>query len=230
MGQKIHPYGFRVGVTRPWMSRWYANKKDFGDLVVEDFRIRKHIMTNYKESAIPRVAIERKGGDDKVTVFIHTAKAGTLLDKRTNRLTELEKELSAIAGGKQVDTRLIDVSKPELDATLCAQRIAEQIERRIAFRRAGKREMELVQQAGALGIKLALAGRLGGRELARTEKMTWGSVPLTTLSADVDYGFAEAHTSYGLIGCKVWIFRGKIQTAAEQAEAPPQREGARTWR
>ncbi|MCK6438721.1 MAG: 30S ribosomal protein S3 [Planctomycetes bacterium] len=231
MGQKIHPYGFRVGITRPWRSRWYANKHKFGALLIEDHRIRQHIMQNYSESAIPRVEIERKG-EEKVTVFIHTAKAGTLLGKKTNRLTELEKELHELTGGKVIDTRLIDIQKPELDATLTAQRIAEQIVRRINFRRAAKREQELVQQSGALGIKIQLAGRLGGKELARTEKMVWGSIPLHTLRADVDYGIAEAHTTYGTIGIQIWINRGEIQMepAAEAAQTPANREGGRQWR
>jgi len=209
MGQKIHPYGFRVGITRPWRSRWYASKARYGDLLIEDFRIRQHIIKNYKDSAIPHVDIERKG-DDRVTVYIHTAKSGMLLGKKTNRLTELEKELTEITGGKKIDTRLLDVVNPELNAQLAARSIAEQIERRTSFRRAAKRQMEVVQQAGAKGVKLGMSGRLGGAELARHEKMSWGSVPLHTLTADVDYGFAEAHTSYGIIGIKVWINRGKI--------------------
>ena len=228
MGQKIHPYGFRVGITRPWRSRWYARKATFGKLLVEDQRIRAHILENYKESSIPCVEIERKG-DDRITVFIHTAKAGTLLGKKTNRLTELEKEISDLTGGKQVDTRLVDVQKPELDATLAAMRIAEQIERRIAFRRAAKREQETIQQAGALGLKILLSGRLGGAELARREKIVWGSVPLNTLSADVDYGFFEAKTSYGTIGIKVWINKGKIKTAEEENEERAAK-GGNSWR
>lgn len=209
MGQKVHPYGFRVGVTRPWKSRWYARKDSYGDFVVEDARIRKHIMDNYKEAGIPDVEIERKG-KDRVTVFINTAKSGMLLGKKTNRLSELEKELHELTGGKLIDTRLIEVQRPELNAQLAAQRIADQIMRRVSFRRAGKREVEMVQQAGAKGVKLNMAGRLGGADLARVEKQSWGSVPLHTITADVDYGFAEAVTTYGVIGIKVWIYKGKI--------------------
>lgn len=209
MGQKVHPYGFRVGVTRPWKSRWYARKDSFGDFIVEDARIRKHILDNYREAAIPEVIIERKG-KDRVTVLIRTAKAGMLLSKKTNRLSELEKELQELTGGKLIDTRLVEEQRPELNAQLAAQRIADQLLRRVSFRRAAKREVEMIQQAGAKGVKLNMAGRLGGADLARVEKQNWGSVPLQTLSADVDYGFAEAVTTYGVIGIKVWIYRGKI--------------------
>ncbi len=214
MGQKVHPYGYRVGVTRPWRSRWYANKHRYGDLLIEDARIRKHILTNYRDSGIPHIEIERKG-EDKITVFIHTAKPGTLLGKKTNRLTELEKELGDLCGGKTIDTRLIEIANPELDAQLSAMRISEQIVRRVNFRRASKREKDVVEQAGAKGIKILVAGRLNGAELARREKVVWGSVPLQTLDADVDYGFAEARTTYGIIGVKVWIYRGKMKTQEE---------------
>ncbi len=223
MGQKIHPYGFRVGITRPWRSRWYANKANFGDLLVEDNRIRKHVLKACKDAAVPQVDIERKGLD-QVTVFIFTAKPGMLLGKKTNRLTELEKELSDLTGGKQIDTRLVEVQAPELNAMLVAKGIAEQIERRAAFRRAGKRAIEVVQQAGAKGVKLSLSGRLGGAELSRIEKMAWGSVPLHTLTADVDYGLAEAQTTYGVIGIKVWINRGVI---GEELPEPQRGRGGR---
>jgi small subunit ribosomal protein S3 len=220
MGQKIHPYGFRVGITRPWRSRWYASKQHFGDLLVEDNRIRKHVLKACRDAAVPQVDIERKGLD-QVTVFIFTAKPGMLLGKKTNRLTELERELMDLTGGKQIDTRLVEVQAPELNAMLVAKGICEQLERRTAFRRAGKRAMEVVQQAGAKGVKLSLSGRLGGAELSRTEKMAWGSVPLHTLVADVDYGLAEALTSYGVIGVKVWINRGII------GEEPPEPQQGR---
>lgn len=209
MGQKVHPYGYRVGITKPHRSRWYASKKNFGDFLVEDFRIRKHITTAYKDAEIPYVDIERKG-DDRVTVFIHTARSGMLLGKKTNRLTEIEAELAGICGKKQVDIRLVEVQRPELDAQLTAMKIADQIVRRFAFRRAAQRERDNVMGAGAKGMKICMSGRLGGAELARQEKVVVGSVPLHTLTADVDYGFAEAHTSYGKIGIKVWIHRGMI--------------------
>lgn len=214
MGQKIRPYGFRVGITKPWRSRWFANKRSFGTYVVEDAKIRKHIVKEYKFAAIPRVEIERKG-DEKITVFVYTAKPGMLIGKKTNRLSDLEKEISLLTNGKLVDVRVMEVQKPELDAQLSAERIAEQLERRGSFRRAIRREMELVQGGGAIGAKVVVAGRLGGADLGRVEKQGFGSVPLSTLDADIDYGLAEAHTTYGIIGVKVWINRGLMRQTEE---------------
>ncbi len=214
MGQKIRPYGFRVGVTKPWRSRWFANKKQFGSFLVEDTRIRKHILKEYRFAAIPRIEIERKG-DDKITVYIFTAKPGMLIGKKTNRLSDLEKELALLTDGKLIDTRVLEVQKPELDAQLAAERISEQLERRGSFRRAIKREMEMIRGGGAEGCKVVLAGRLGGADLSRTEKQTWGSVPLSTLDADIDYGFAEAKTTFGILGIKVWINRGMMKQTEE---------------
>lgn len=214
MGQKVRPYGFRVGVSKPWRSRWYAGKKAFGTYLVEDNKIRRHILKEYKFAAIPRVEIERKG-DDKLTVYIFTAKPGMLISKKTNRLSDLEKEISLLTDGKLVDIRVMEVQKPELDAQLAAERITEQLERRGSFRRAIKRESDLVKGAGALGCKVVVSGRLGGAELSRQEKSSWGSVPLSTLDADIDYGFATAYTAYGIIGCKVWINRGMMKETEE---------------
>jgi small subunit ribosomal protein S3 len=214
MGQKIRPYGFRVGVTKPWRSRWFANKKQFGTFLVEDTKIRKHILKEYRFAAIPRVEIERKG-EDKITVYVYTAKPGMLIGKKTNRLSDLEKELGLLTDGKMIDIRVLEVQKPELDAQLAAERVAEQLERRGSFRRAMKREMELIRGAGAEGAKMVMAGRLGGADLGRVEKQVWGSVPLSTLDADIDYGFAEAHTTYGVIGVKVWIHRGMMRETEE---------------
>lgn len=214
MGQKIRPYGFRVGVSKPWRSRWYANKKNFGDWLVEDAKIRKHILKEYKFAAVPRVEIERKG-DEKLTVYVFTAKPGMLIGKKTNRLSDLEKEISLLTGGKMVDIRVLEVQKPELDGQLAAQRIAEQLERRGGFRRAVKREMDLIRAAGALGCKIQVSGRLGGADLSRQEKAVWGSVPLTTLDADIDYGFAQAYTTFGTLGIKVWINRGLMKQTEE---------------
>jgi small subunit ribosomal protein S3 len=214
MGQKIRPYGFRVGITKPWRSRWFANKKQFGTFLVEDTKIRKHILKEYKFAGIPRVEIERKG-DDKITVYIFTAKPGMLIGKKTNRLSDLEKELALITGGKMIDTRVLEVQKPELDAQLAAERISEQLERRGSFRRAIKREMELIRGGGAEGCKMVVSGRLGGADLSRQEKQTWGSVPLGTLDADIDYGFAEAKTTFGILGIKVWIHRGMMKQTEE---------------
>ncbi len=214
MGQKVRPYSFRVGVTKPWRSRWFANKKQFGSFLVEDTKIRKHILKEYKFAAIPRIEIERKG-EDKITVYIFTAKPGMLIGKKTNRLSDLEKELALITDGKMIDTRVLEVQKPELDAQLAAERISEQLERRGSFRRAIKREIELIRGGGAEGCKVVVSGRLGGADLGRVEKQTWGSVPLSTLDADIDYGFAEAKTTYGILGVKVWIHRGMMKQTEE---------------
>jgi small subunit ribosomal protein S3 len=214
MGQKIRPYGFRVGITKPWRSRWYANKKAFGTYLVEDSKIRKHILEVYKFAAIPRVEIERKG-DDKLTVYVFTAKPGMLIGKKTNRLSDLEKEISLLTEGKLVDIRVMEVQKPELDAQLAAERISEQLERRGSFRRAIKREIELIRGGGAIGTKVVVSGRLGGADLSRQEKQVWGSVPLSTLDADIDYGFAQAKTTYGILGIKVWINRGLMKQTEE---------------
>jgi small subunit ribosomal protein S3 len=214
MGQKIRPYGFRVGITKPWRSRWFAGKKQFGTYLVEDSKIRKHILKEYRFAAIPRVEIERKG-EDKITVYVFTAKPGMLIGKKTNRLSDLEKELGLLTDGKLIDIRVLEVQKPELDAQLAAERVAEQLERRGSFRRAMKREMDLIRSAGAEGAKMVLAGRLGGADLGRVEKQVWGSVPLSTLDADIDYGFAEARTTYGVIGVKVWIHRGMMRETGE---------------
>lgn len=214
MGQKVRPYSFRVGVTKPWRARWFAPKKDFGTYLVEDARIRRHVLQAYKFAAIPRIEIERKG-EDKVTLYIFSAKAGMLIGKKTNRLSDLEREVKLLTGGRQVDIRVMEVSKPELDAQLAAERIAEQLERRGSFRRAVKREVDLIRSAGAVGCKVQVSGRLGGAELSRIEKQAWGSVPLQTLDADIDYGFAEAKTAYGILGVKVWINRGMLRQTEE---------------
>jgi small subunit ribosomal protein S3 len=214
MGQKVRPYSFRVGVTKPWRSRWFANKRNFGANLVEDSKIRKHILKEYKFAGVPRVEIERKG-DEKITVYVLTSKPGMLIGKKTNRLSDLEKELLLLTDGKLVDIRVIEVQKPELDAQLRAEGVAEQIERRVGFRRAIKREMEQIKAAGAHGCKVVVSGRLGGADLGRVEKQVWGSVPLSTLDADIDYGFAEAKTTYGIIGVKVWIHRGMLKQTEE---------------
>lgn len=214
MGQKIRPYSFRVGITKPWRSRWFANKKQFGEFLVEDTKIRKHILKEYRFAAIPRVEIERKG-EDKITVYIFTAKPGMLIGKKTNRLSDLEKEIALLTDGKMVDIRVMEVQKPELDAQLAAEQVAEQLERRGSFRRAIKRQIDQIKGGGAHGCKIVVAGRLGGADLGRVEKQTFGSVPLSTLDADIDYGFAEAKTTYGILGIKVWIHRGLMKQTEE---------------
>ncbi len=169
MGQKIRPYGFRVGVTKPWRSTWYAGKKDFGTFVVEDSKIRKHIAKNYRYAAIPAVEIERKA-DNKVTLIIHSAKPGMLISKKTNRLSDLEKEVSLLTNGKTVDVRVKEVMKPETDAQLAAERIAEQLERRGSYKRAVKREIDMIKSAGTENCKVQINNHLSGTELSHIEK------------------------------------------------------------
>ena len=225
MGQKIRPYGFRVGISKPWRSRWYANKKAFGTYLVEDSKIRKHITSVYRFASIPRVEIERKG-DDKLTVYVFTAKPGMLIGKKTNRLSDLEKEISLLTDGKLVDIRVMEVQKPELDAQLIAEGVAQQLERRIAFRRAMKRAVQSAMRLGAEGIRINCGGRLGGAEIARMEWYREGRVPLHTLRADIDYGTAEASTAYGICGVKVWVFKGEILEHDPMAAERRATEGA----
>lgn len=214
MGQKVRPYSFRVGITKPWRSRWYAAKKEFGVYLVEDAKIRRHILKMYKFAGIPQVEIERSG-DKKITLIIHSAKPGMLISKKTNRLSDLEKEVALLTGGKACDVRVKEVAKPELDAQLAAERIAEQLERRGSYKRAAKREMDMIKGAGAEGCKVQISGRLGGSDISRVEKQVSGSVPLNTLDADIDYGFSEALTVYGKLGVKVWIYRGMMKQTQE---------------
>ena len=207
MGQKVNPIGFRIGITEPWRSRWYAGKKDFGALLVEDQRIRRFIKKEYHSAAVPRIDIERTR--ERVTVIIHTARPGLLIGRRGAQVDKLNDELGRLCN-KPVAIRTVEISKPELSAQLVAESMAEQLMRRASFRRALKKSAQLTMQAGALGVKMTVAGRLGGAEIARTEKIAMGSVPLNTLSAWVDYGFAQARTPQGVIGIKTWVHRGKF--------------------
>jgi small subunit ribosomal protein S3 len=206
MGQKVHPIGFRIGITEPWRSRWYAGKKDFGALLVEDQRIRRFIKKEYHSAAVPRIDIERTR--ERVTVIIHTARPGLLIGRRGAQVDKLNDELGKLCN-KPVAIRTVEISKPELSAQLVAESMAEQLMRRASFRRALKKSAQLTMQAGALGVKMTVAGRLGGAEIARTEKIAMGSVPLNTLAAWVDYGFATARTPQGVIGIKTWVHRGR---------------------
>lgn len=209
MGQKVHPLGFRVGIIEDWRSRWYASKKEFPVLVLEDSRIRKYIKKECYSAAISRIDIERTR--ESVRVFVHTARPGILIGKRGQRSEELRSELEKITG-RQVKIQFKEEDKPELSAQLVGESIAEQLQKRAAFRRVLKKSAIATLQAGAEGIKINIAGRLGGAEMARREKLSIGKVPLQTLTADVNYGFAEARTTAGLIGVKVWIYRGEKMT------------------
>ena len=209
MGQKVHPLGFRIAIIEEWRSRWYANKKDFAGLVLEDQKIRKFIKRECYSAAIARIDIERTR--EAVKVFVFTARPGILIGKRGQRSEELRAQLEKITGS-QVKIQFKEVDKPDLSSQLVAENIAEQLQKRAAFRRVLKKAAIGTMQQGAEGIKINIAGRLGGAEMARREKMNLGKVPLQTLTADVDYGFAEARTKAGLIGIKVWIYKGEKLT------------------
>jgi small subunit ribosomal protein S3 len=208
MGQKTHPTGYRVAIIEPWRSRWYANKKDFGRLLLEDQKIRKHILTEYKGAGIPRIEIERTS--EAVNVIVHTARPGILVGRKGVRVDALKKSLQEITG-RTCHLTVREIKRPELEAALVAEVVAEALERRMAFRRAVKKAVQTTIQAGAKGVKVEIGGRLGGAEMARKVKEREGRVPLSTLRSHVDYGTAEARTTYGIIGVKVWIYKGDIE-------------------
>ncbi|MFY9174078.1 MAG: 30S ribosomal protein S3 [Peptococcia bacterium] len=206
MGQKVHPKGMRVGIIRDWESNWYADK-NYAELLHEDIKIRKYIKKNLFQAGISGVQIERAA--NRIKISIHTAKPGIVIGRGGSEVEALRKELERLTG-KKVSVNIIEIKKPELDATLVAEGIAAQLVRRVAFRRAMKQAVSRTMRLGAQGIKISCSGRLGGAEIARTEWYSEGKVPLHTLRADIDYGFAEADTTYGKIGVKVWIYKGEI--------------------
>lgn len=207
MGQKVNPVGLRVGIIRDWESKWYA-EKDFGTLLIEDVKIREYLKNKLKDAAVSRIEIERAA--NRVNVTIHTAKPGMVIGKGGSEVEALRREVTTIAGGKKVHINISEIKTPDLDAILVAESIAQQLERRVSFRRALKQALQRSMRAGAKGIKTAVSGRLGGAEIARSEGYSEGTVPLHTLRADIDYGTAEAHTTYGRLGVKVWIYRGEV--------------------
>ena len=210
MGQKMDPHGLRVGVIKDWSSKWYADKKDFADYLVEDNKIRKYVKKKLYISGISKIEIERTAKFVRVNVF--TAKPGLVIGKGGNYAEILKSELEKMIG-KDVNLNIVEVKNVDVDAQLVAENIAGQLERRISFRRAMKQCMQKTMKAGALGIKTAVSGRLGGADMARTEFYKEGTIPLQTLRADIDYGFAEADTTYGKIGVKVWIYKGEVLPA-----------------
>ncbi|WP_019635774.1 30S ribosomal protein S3 [Paenibacillus fonticola] len=216
MGQKVNPVGLRVGIIRDWESKWYAGK-DFGDLLLEDVKIREHLKNKLKDSAVSRIEIERAA--NRVNVTIHTAKPGMVIGKGGSEVENLRNQITKIAGGKKVHINISEIKTPDLDAILVAESIAQQLERRVSFRRALKQAIQRTMRAGAKGIKTAVSGRLGGAEIARSEGYSEGTVPLHTLRADIDYGTAEAHTTYGRLGVKVWIYRGEVLPTAKKQQA-----------
>lgn len=215
MGQKVNPVGFRIGVIRDWESKWYAGNKDFGNLLMEDVKIREFLKKKLKDAAVSKIEIERAA--NRVNVTIHTAKPGIVIGKGGAEVEVLRGQLTKISGDKKVHINISEIKNPEMDAILVAESIAQQLERRVSFRRAMKQAMQRTQRAGAKGIKTAVSGRLGGAEIARQEGYSEGTVPLHTLRADIDYGTAEAHTTYGRIGVKVWIYRGEVLPAKKRA-------------
>ena len=225
MGQKVQPTGFRVGIFEDWSSRWYAGKKEFADLLIEDSAVRKFIKKNYGKAGIPKVEIERTR--DEVKVMLHTARPGIIIGKRGTEVERLQDELQELTG-RRINIKIIEIPRPELDAQLVAEDIAEQLQRRASFRRTMKRAAEAVMDAGARGVKIQLAGRLAGAEMARREKVLIGSVPLATLRSKISYGFTEAKTAQGHIGVKAWVNQGFYDTedtnaANAQAGQVPQK-------
>jgi small subunit ribosomal protein S3 len=206
MGQKTHPTGFRIAITEPWRSRWYATRREFGRLLVEDQKIRRFIKDNWAYAAIPRVEIERAG--DGITVFLHTARPGILIGKKGAKVDKFREDLEKLTG-KPVRMKIIEIHRPELESILVAESVAEQLNKRINYRRALKKAAETSMAAGAKGIKILVSGRLGGAEMSRTGEIRKGRIPTTTLRAQVDFGTAVAKTTFGTIGVKVWIFKGE---------------------
>ena len=207
MGQKVNPVGLRVGIIRDWEAKWYAERKDFVDTLHEDLAVRNFIHKELPNSGVSRIEIERAA--KRLRVSIHTAKPGVVIGRGGAGIERLRKALDELTG-KQTHINIIEIRVPELDAQLVAESIAAQLEKRVAFRRAMKQAMGRTMRAGAQGIKVMVSGRLGGAEMSRTEWYTEGTVPLHTLRADIDYGFAEAKTTYGQLGVKVWIYKGEI--------------------
>ncbi|TCS94181.1 30S ribosomal protein S3 [Hazenella coriacea] len=206
MGQKVNPVGLRVGVIRDWDSKWYGGK-DYADLLHEDIKVRDFIKNRLKDAAVSRVEIERAA--NRINIGIHTAKPGMVIGKGGSEVEALRQSLAKLTN-KKVHININEVKNPELDAYLVAENIAQQLERRVSFRRAMKQAMQRTLRSGAKGIRTTVSGRLGGADIARSEGYSEGTVPLHTLRADIDYGFAEAHTTYGRLGVKVWIYRGEV--------------------
>jgi small subunit ribosomal protein S3 len=216
MGQKVNPVGFRTGITEPWKSRWYAAKKDFRELLLEDFKVRRYLKTKHRAAAIPKVEIERTR--DEVKVIVHSARPGVILGRKGQEADRLQDELQELLGRK-VNLKVEEVGRPEIQAQLIAEDIADQLTKRAAFRRTLKRALDTTMDAGAKGVKIQLSGRLGGAEMSRCEKAIAGSMPLSTLRAKIDYGFCEAPTAQGHIGVQVWVNQGMYEESGDGADA-----------
>ena len=222
MGQKVHPHGLRVGIIKDWDSRWFMNDSDFGDSIVEDDKIRKFVKKALYQAGVAKIEIEKKAG--KVTVFVHAAKPGIVIGKGGAGTEKLKADLTKLLN-KDVFINIVEVKQPDSNAQLVAENIAAQLERRIPYRKAMKGAMGRTMRLGAKGIKAMCSGRLGGAEIARSETYHEGTIPLQTIRADIDYGFAEADTTYGKIGVKVWIYKGEVLPESKKA---PKAEGGKT--
>ena len=215
MGQKVNPHGMRVGVIKDWDSRWFAGKSNFGDQLVEDYNLRKTLKKQLYAAGVPKIEIERDAS--KVRIHIHCAKPGLVIGKQGSEIEKIRKQCEAMLG-KPVSINVVEVKSPDLNAQLVAENIAAQLENRISFRRAMKQAMQRTMRSGVQGIKIMVSGRLGGAEIARSETYHEGTIPLQTLRADIDYGFAEAATTYGRIGVKVWLYRGEVLNVNTEKE------------
>lgn len=216
MGQKVNPHGLRVGVIKDWNSRWFVRDESFGDLLVEDDKIRKFIKKKTYHAGVPQIEIERDAGN-RVRIFIHCSRPGVVIGRGGQDIERLRLAVEKLIG-KPVALTIVEEKRPDLNATLVAERIAADLEKRVSFRRAMRKSIDSTMKAGAKGIKVNVAGRLGGAEIARNEHYHEGTIPLQTLRADIDYGFAEAHTTYGRIGVKVWIYKGEILKKTQAKE------------
>jgi len=224
MGQKVNPHGLRVGVIKDWDSRWFANKAAFGDTLVEDYNVRNFIKKSLKDAGVPKVEIERFAG--KVRIHVYCAKPGIVIGRGGENIEKLRQSVEKMMG-KSVYINIVEVKQPDLDSTLVAENIAAQLENRVSYRRAMKQAIGRAMKLGAKGIKVRVGGRLAGAEIARSETDHEGTIPLQTIRADIDYGFAEAHTTYGRLGIKVWIYKGEIlkgeASAARVNKAPAEK-------
>ena len=216
MGQKVNPHGMRVGVIKDWDSKWYADKNTFSDALVEDYNIRKFLKKRLYSAGIAKIEIER-AANDKVRVVIYTAKPGFVIGKGGAEIEKVRKEVQKLTS-KNVNIDIKEIKRPDRDAQLVAENIAQSLENRVSFRRAMKQAMQRTMKSGVLGIKASVSGRLGGADIARREFYSEGTIPLQTLRADIDYGFAEAATTYGRIGVKVWVYKGEVLKSAKNAQ------------
>jgi len=214
MGQKVNPHGLRVGVIKDWDAQWITDKKDYASFVKEDYDIRTALKKKYYQASISKIAIERAA--NKLTITIFTARPGVLIGKQGSEIEVIKKTVNKICNGKQVSINISEVKKPDSDAQLVAEGIATQLEKRVSFRRAMKQSISRSMRSGIKGIKVCVSGRLDGAEIARSEHYHEGSIPLQTLRADIEYGFAEAHTTFGVIGIKCWIYKGEVIGASKK--------------